>query len=122
MAEARELQHGFGRVVVAVYAGRWRQLLRQRRDGIRRTRAGELPPLTQPVLGTPGPVAQPQPRQRSTGREADPDGRMSANDPADGDAGGDTDALVQPDEPNNGGECPDVKHDMLHNHASGTTE
>ena len=75
-------------VVVAVYAGRWKLLLRQRRDGIPRTRAGELPPLTQPVLGIPGPVEQPQPRQCSTGREANPDGHMSGNDPADDDAGG----------------------------------
>lgn len=57
-------------VIVAVYAGRWRSLLRQRRKGVIRSRPGELPPLTEPVLGTPGqPVrlraSNPQPRRLS---------------------------------------------------------
>lgn len=51
-------------VVVAVYRSRWKALRGQRRAGIPRSRSGP-PPLTEPILGSPGPPVH-MSSQRST--------------------------------------------------------
>ena len=59
-------------VIVAVYAGRWKSSLREGRKGVTRSRPRELPPLTEPVLGTPGRPVRRRSRQAAA-EEADPD-------------------------------------------------